>query len=334
MRTLATTLVTLTLLCTPAAARAQGGPSAPTPAVALEARAQALYQEGRESFHAGRFDEARVAFQTSLDLFDSPNARMYLGRALARLGRVAEAYAMLDRAARDAAVRARTEPRYQATSESARAEAEALRPSVAWLLLRVEPLPDDLAVTVGTLAIQRAGVGVAIPFAPGELPVTARAAGYRAASATATLAAGQTVELRVALEPEAAIDAGVALAAADVPRAVEAPPTVTTTRRGPVRTAGLVVGAAGLAALAAGLVFGAVAQDQYDTASADPGPSPLLDEGIRNRDAANGLFVAGGALTATGLLLWLFAPSRSEVIRSGAPSLTLSPGGVGLRGAF
>ena len=57
---------------------------------------------------------------------------------------------MLDRAARDAAVRARAEPRYQATSESARAEAELLRPSVAWLSLRVDPLPDGLAVTVGT----------------------------------------------------------------------------------------------------------------------------------------------------------------------------------------
>lgn len=335
MRPSATFLVTLLSLCAPAVGSAQdAGAVAPT-TMALEARAQSLYQQGREHFHAGRFEEARGAFQASLDVVDSPNARMYLGRSLARLGRVAEAYTALDRAARDAAVRARTEPRYQATSDSARAEAEALRPAVAWLVLRVDPTPDDVAVLAGDHPVQRGVLGVEVPFAPGELVVSARARGFTPATERVTLVAGETTTVSLALSPEALLRDAAASSGADA--AVTDPDAGTgvfAVRRSPLRSVGLVTGIAGALTLATGLVFGIIAWDQYDTVSRDASQDDLAREGIRNRDTANALFAVGGALSAAGLLMWLIAPSRVERALAPRATLTIVPGGVGLGGSF
>ena len=63
MRSIAALLVSSLLLGAPRAARGQDVPATPAadPAsAALEARAQALYQEGREHFREGRFEEARA----------------------------------------------------------------------------------------------------------------------------------------------------------------------------------------------------------------------------------------------------------------------------------
>jgi hypothetical protein len=253
---------------------------------------------------------------------------MYLGRSLARLDRVAEAWALLDRAARDAADRARTEPRYEATRDSARAEADALRPRVAWLVLRFDPMPDDLAVTIDGRTVQRGGLGVALPFAPGSVTVVARADGFSPVTAQPALTAGETRELTLPLSREAQ-DAAVAPRAEDA----SAPPVaVSFTRQGPVRTAGLLTGIAGLLTLSAGTVFGIVALGQYETLSADVAQRDLGEQGIRNRDTANALFVVGGVAAATGLLLWILAPQRP--VRASASGVALGPGGLTLRGVF
>ncbi len=163
------------LVAAPGEARAQ---SSPTASLTLEARAQALYQQGRERFFAEDFEQARGLFQTSLDTVDSPNTRMYLGRALQRLGRNAEAYLMLDRAARDAATRAATEPRYTPTRDAARLEADALAPSIGWLIIEAPSAPEGINVRVNGHEVQRANVGVEMPLDPGEVSVEARAEGF------------------------------------------------------------------------------------------------------------------------------------------------------------
>jgi tetratricopeptide (TPR) repeat protein len=333
MRPLATVLVTSMLIGAPRAARAQDdAPStaADPAAAALEARAQALYQDGREHFRAGRFEAARAAFLASLERYDSPNTRMYLGRALDRLGRVAEAFVMLDRAARDAADRARVEPRYDATRAAARAEADALRAGLAWLRVQVEPAPDDLTLALNDGPAQRRAAGVELPLAPGEVRVLARAEGYADAAATVVLAAGESREIALTLRPAATprsreADAGVAATDAGA-----ASPALT--RQGPVRTAGAVLGATGLLSVATGLAFGLVAWDQYQTVRNDDSQRELAAEGIRNRDAANSLLAAGGVLTLAGAVMFFFAPQRAERALNVRPALGL--GAVGVAGSF
>lgn len=332
MRPLATLLVTSMLIGAPRAARAQDdvpSPAADPAAAALEARAQALYQDGREHFRAGRFEAARAAFLASLERYDSPNTRMYLGRALDRLGRVAEAFVMLDRAARDAADRARVEPRYDATRAAARAEADALRAGLAWLRVQVEPAREDLTLALNDGPAQRRAAGVELPLAPGEVRVLARAEGFVDAAATVVLAAGESREIALTLRPVAPprvseADAGVAADAGT------APPTLT--RQGPVRTAGAVIGVTGMLTVATGLAFGLVAWDQYQTVRNDNSQRDLAAEGIRNRDAANSLLAAGGVLTLAGAVMFFLAPQRAERAVTVRPALGL--GAVGVAGSF
>ncbi|MFO0625249.1 MAG: hypothetical protein U0325_06480 [Polyangiales bacterium] len=330
MRSLATLLVTSMLFGSPRAARAQDdvpSTAADPAAAALEARAQALYQEGREHFRAGAFEAARVAFLASLERYDSPNTRMYLGRTLDRLGRVAEAFVALDRAARDAADRARTEPRYDATRAAARAEADALRPSLAWLRVQVDPVRDDVTLALNDGPAQRRAAGVELPLAPGEVRVLARAPGFVDAGATVVLTAGETREIALRLRPVALprvgeVDAGVT--------PVLGAPTLT--RQGPVRTAGAVLGVTGLLSVAAGLAFGLVAWDQYQTVRNDDAQRELAVEGIRNRDTANSLLAAGGVLTIAGAVMFFFAPQRVERPVTVRPAVGV--GAVGVTGSF
>lgn len=333
MRPLATLMVTSMLIGAPRAARAQDDvPSSATdPAsAALEARAQALYQDGREHFRAGRFEAARAAFLASLERYDSPNTRMYLGRALDRLGRVAEAFVMLDRAARDAADRARAEPRYDATRAAARAEADALRAGLAWLRVQVDPVRDDLTLALNDGPAQRRAAGVELPLAPGEVRVLARAEGYADAAATVVLAAGESREIALTLRPlvtPRAPEADAGVAETDAGAA-----TPTLTRQGPVRTAGAVIAATGLLTVATGLAFGVVAWDQYQTVRNDDSQRDLAAEGIRNRDAANSLLAAGGVLTVAGAVMFFFAPQRVERGLTVRPALGL--GAAGVAGSF
>jgi hypothetical protein len=91
------------------------------------------------------------------------------------------------------------------------------------------------------------------------------------------------------------------------------------------RTAGLVVGAVGVAGLAAGTVLGLLASGKANSAKADCGgsyptcnpgvsPSTVLDENDQARALATAstvAFITGGVVLAGGALLFLLAPRRA-----------------------
>lgn len=301
--------------------------SAQPQSVTLEARAQERYQTGREHYRTGDFDAAREAFATSLQWVDSPNTRMYLGRSLRQLGRLAEAYATLDRAAADAEERARTEPRYALTQQTARSEADALLPMVARLVVRVEGDPEGVRVTVNGQELPRGVWGRAVPMEAGGARILVTGDGVREVSRQVELHGGQTEEVEVSAEREPVVlpvadaavqvfrDASVEGDAAVVPR------PASDARGGVWRTTGAVTMLTGGAALGGGLALGLLALDGYNLLSAlqitqrlEP-TNPLIDKSETYRDAANVLFATGGGLLVTGLSLWLvgrFAwPERS-----------------------
>jgi hypothetical protein len=106
---------------------------------------------------------------------------------------------------------------------------------------------------------------------------------------------------------------------------------------------GVVVGGAGVIGVVAGSVFGAIADSKWSSAKRDCGPAcgpnvPAQQEKSDAISAATGStvgFIAGGALVAAGLALFLTAPSgfATDGLRV-APSVTAGGGGVLLRGAF
>ncbi|MFO0648515.1 MAG: PEGA domain-containing protein [Polyangiales bacterium] len=316
------------LVAAPGEARAQ---SAPTASLTLEARAQALYQQGRERFFAEDFEQARGLFQTSLDTVDSPNTRMYLGRALQRLGRNAEAYLMLDRAARDAATRALTEPRYTPTRDAARTEADALAPSIGWLIIEAPSAPAGINVRVNGHEVQRANVGVEMPLDPGEVTVEARAEGFRDARHALTLSAGshERVTLELVALPATRPPSGPA-----TPHASAGPVMISAPSSVGLRNAGIAAMAVGGAAIIAGGALRLVAQGRYDTLveqqQRNAVDTTLADEGDLAQTLSYAFLGAGAGVAVAGAVM-LVVGGRSHLVPL---TVSVTPGGVRVGGSF
>jgi hypothetical protein len=314
-----------------------------TPTVALETRAQDFYHQGRERFFASAFEEARIAFQSSLDVVDSPNTRMYLGRALLGLGHVSEAWATLDRAARDAEDRALTEPRYTPTHDAARAEADALLPRLAWLTVDITTPPENVVVTVNGLPLQRALFNTALPHDPGHVTVVVAAPGHHSQQQEIVLAVGARQTVNVALE---AIPPSPAPPVRAVPMVVTPVATPTQSLLS-LRIAGIAALSVGGAAVITGGVFGLIAWGRYNEVEGNlsPGVEPSraeynqinarILEGEQSRDIANVLMVSGGVVAVTGAVL-LGLGLRTPTRRTSTVSvMTVSSGaGLSLEGSF
>ena len=300
-------------------------PHADAPTLSVETRAQDLYVSGRDRFRAKDFPGALDDFRRSLDLVDSPNTRMYLGRALRRLGRLPEAFATLQRAASDAERRSVTEPRYAATRESARAEADEIRVGIALLTVRLPDLPAGASIRVAGAEVPVTAIGFPLPVVPGEVIVEFDAPGYAPAREIRILTPGgdEVVEIAPRTEqlppPEPAAApveaARVAVTRAPPPRRVELPRPWATTR-----VLGVTALTAGVSAVAAGVVFGSIAWSEYETLRPLPQQErdqSLVTRGEFHRDLANVLIVSGSALALGGLVLfWLSGRSTTDAQRS------------------
>ncbi len=319
-------------------------PHADGPTLSVEARAQDLYVSGRDRFWSKDFGGALEDFRHSLDLTDSPNTRMYLGRALRRLGRLPEAFATLERASNDAERRAVAEPRYAPTRESARAEANEIRSEIALLTVRLATLPPDATIRVGGAEFPVTAIGYPLPFVAGEVIVEFDAPGYASAREILILAPGgdALVELtpraetasppaslqRTPIESSRALmTPGMTLRGVDPPRAR---PWATT------RVVGVTSLSAGAAAVITGVVFGSLAWTEHETLSVQRLPDQTLRiQGELHRDIAN-VLIGTGSVIAVGALVLLWLGGRSAAddrrpplqvdigINLGMPSLGLS----------
>jgi len=110
---------------------------------------------------------------------------------------------------------------------------------------------------------------------------------------------------------------------------------------------GIVATAVGAVGLGVGTAFGFLAKSEFDTsnqANCDKSTNICHNQaGLDQRsDAVNkgnigtGVFIAGAVVAATGIVVWITAPS-SHATKAGAaprPAIGLGPTGVSLRGAW
>lgn len=114
---------------------------------------------------------------------------------------------------------------------------------------------------------------------------------------------------------------------------------------GAQKTIAVVAGGAGVAGIVVGAIFGAFASSVQNREKSDCSTSacPNHAQGVADYDAANQNatvstvgFVAGGALVAAGVVLWLTAPSGRATpagVRV-SPALTANGARLGLEGSF
>ncbi len=313
-----------------------------------QAAAEALFKQGRDLMASGHLAEACPKLAESQRLDPGTGTLLNLATCYERNGQVASAWVTYKEAA-TAAQNADQPERAQL----ARRKAAELEPKLSMLTIVVPPAADrtDLQIRRDGETIGRPAWGVPIPVDPGVHSVEATAPGHKAwqgQTSVEGVAAQASIEV-----PQLAEMAQMTAEATPAP----APPAPSTARLSPLpagppaahgaaqRTAGLVTGGIGVAGLIVGATFGLIAQSDNNDAKHDcPTNSTCSMQGLASTTSAlhaatasTVAFIAGGALTAAGIVLYLSAPTGASA--SGArvglsPIVGAATGGVALRGGW
>jgi len=316
-------------------ARAQGG----------EAAATALFDEGRKLMAAHKYAEACPKLAESERLAPSGGTLLNLADCYEHTGQTASAWV----AWKDAAARANAAGKAD-VEKRALAKAAALEPALARLTVSVDAASDvpGLEIKNDGVAVGHAELGVALPVDPGSHLVEATAPRKKPFSAKVDVAAKQTdARVTVTLEDEPEAPAPPPPVTPPPPPAAPtpAPPPETSSGGSSVKTIGIVTGVVGIAGLATGSVFGLMAKSKNDEAL-QPANCPtstlctqhgldLTHDAKTDATISTITFIAGGVLTAAGVVLVLTAPSSSP--RTGlrvTPLIAPSVAGLGVDAAW
>jgi hypothetical protein len=303
------------------------------------AGARQLFTEAVGDQDAKRYETALDKFRRVAAVKETANVRYRIASCLEALGRRAEALASYDAAVRLGA----QEPGAADVVQAARARAAQLDPTVARLSVVVPPeVRPSTEVRVDDTAVDLGSGDVSIPVDPGHHTIRANAPGCVPFETAVTLSAGGRVSITVSLQPVGASPPG-----SQPPPPPPAPPPApaSTTPVG----AWVAVGVGG--ALAVGSVvalalrasnMSTLDRDCQTTASGSLScPSSTMAEVNGAHDAAKsegplGIGLAGGAVVALGIGVWLFAssPSTGSSALVVVPAWTPEGGGLVLRGAL
>ena len=175
-----------------AASWAMDSPAAGTPVYEAtdqqKAEAERLFQE---AVAASNKKGALERYQASYDTVASPNVLLMIGRTLAELDELEEAYTVFETVqavSQEAINRGMTQ--YSQALQSARREFDALRQRVATVTITVLGATDDTQMLVGGRPFPRERWGTETPVRVGDVTVTATAASKPDYSEVFTVAVG------------------------------------------------------------------------------------------------------------------------------------------------
>ncbi|HEX6276462.1 MAG TPA: hypothetical protein VFZ53_25650 [Polyangiaceae bacterium] len=314
---------------------------APALAQSNTAAAEALFQEGRTLFQAGRYAEACPKLAESNRLDPATGTLLTLALCHESEGKLASAWAEFT----DVEGRAQREGRDDRV-KIAREHATALRPRLSTLAVDV---PADVAQTPGFelkvdgVALGSGSFGVAVPVDGGEHRLEASAPGKAPWQSNVTVKA-ESDAVRVAV-PALADAPPSAVAPVTSPAPSDPPPQEAASDGSTLRTAGLITAGAGVVALGVGTFLALDAKSKYDDAEkrctngvCPPGPYQDSEDARSQGTIATVVFAVGGAALATGAVLFFIAPTGSSDERPAAglrvDRIGLGPGNVTLGGSF
>ena len=322
----------------------------PTVDATRRAAAQQRFERALALFDRDDFAPALTEFRASLELYPSPNTRLYVGICLQRLGHLAEAHAELRRTFSEARDLAVTDPNYTDARDLAQHEIAQLEPRLGRVVLRAPSPVAGMTVTAGTVEVLPAMMGIPLTFDPGSLTVTARAPGYREFRQTLQLMANATSEVTVTLQrdPDAAAPHAIDTSPNRMTEPMQEVPRtlVSATTGGGVRVAGFVVGGVGLLAFGGFALLGNMASSQYDQVLGEcrgrcinHSHDDEISQGETLQLLANISLGTGIALTVTSIVM--IAVGGPHVVEEGRtarssvrPWFDASRGVMGVGGAF
>lgn len=293
------------------------------------AAAEALFNEARRLMAEGNYTAACPQLEESQKQDPGMGTLYNLGDCYEKSGRIASAWAaFLD-------VAAQAKSAGQAARETdARARAAAIEPKLSRLTIAVASAVPDMAVKRDAVAVGKAQFGLALPVDPGEHLIEVSAPGKKPWSGKVQVAAnGANARIEVP-----------ALENAPVPVAITSPQServdgdASSSGAGKTqRTIGIVVGAAGIVGMGVGGFFGVRSMSKKSAADGDCTNGLCNENGMAERHSAitagnlsTVFFIAGGAVTAGGLALFLTAPKDHSRTAKATLSPVAMPSGGGL----
>lgn len=305
-----------------------------------QAAAETLFKVARDLMAAGKYAEACPKLAESQRLDPGTGTLLNLASCYEKNGQVTSAWATYKEA--ESAAQSAGEPN---RVKLARTRAAALEATLPTLTIVVPASVDrpDLQIMRDGAVVGRAAWGTPIPVDPGSHVVEATAPGRKTWEGHPRVnGAGAAVSLEIPpLETEAPAPPAATVAGAPTvaPSPSSAPPSAASSdapraspRSGSTqRAAGLVLGGVGIAGLVAGGISGGLALKKKNDVPAQCNGSVCNADGISSLDGAKNAatistisFIAGGALVATGAIVFLVAPRAPATT-----GWTFSPGSDG-----
>src|SRR5450432_4767699 len=259
------------------------------------ARADALFRQGQALLDSGKVDAACAKFEASEAWENGLGTLLHLGDCYERAGRSASAWHTFLEAEAVAQAKKDTD-REQVAAE----RVAAIEPKLARVVFVVPPTSrvPGLSVQLGVNTIPASSWGMIIPVDAGTQHISAFAKGHRPWNMDLDVSRTEGREYRITVPT------------------LEPMPEPVSSRRTAFRTAGVVTGSVGLAGIGAGAVFSALSKSSDDANTCARGViqcTPTKSSSSNSYSEASTVSLAvGGALLATGVTLFVLAPSADN----------------------
>jgi hypothetical protein len=339
MRRLIVSLALSGVLLAASTATAAGvAPGEASPAQKTEAMTR--FTAGKQAIDQKNWEKATLELRASLDVVNSPNARLVLSRALRDAGSLADAWTEYGRTIADATKLAATEDRYAKTAEAASTERAELEPKLAFVVVTLAHAPPDATLKVGgrMVAPSEAGGPFVVPAGAVDVVLT-DSSGKELARQTVSATVGQKTAALLDAQPEVAPPPPPVVAETprhDEPHVVDTPPEPSSGSK--LRLYSYVVGGIGVAGLALFTVYGLIDNSTYSDLQSScphnacpPGKQGEIDSGRTQQTIANVSLVVGGVGLAAGATMFVISLSHKSSPTTG---LVLGPGYLGVRGSL
>jgi hypothetical protein len=322
------------------------GVSPLTATAAQKQQALARFLAGKKAAESKEWSSATAELRSSLEIVDSPNARLVLARALRDSGTLADAWSEYGRVIDDGNILSAKEPNYTQTVDAATAERTEIEAKLAFVVVSVAHEPPGATVKAAGRAVPPEQLGSPFVVSAGAVDVVVESGGKELARKTVKVAVGEKapVSLDAASSPPAAgpppppdkddlnvpgVNGG---DSDNAPAAAPGPSDHTSLRPWAYVAGG--VGAAGMITFTvAGLLNNSTYSDLKNTCHYGCPPAKQAEEtnGKTEQTIANVGLAVGIVGLAAGVTLFIF--SRPSA-RSPAAGVVVGPGYLGLRGSL